>query len=719
MKQPNHKAAKTVGYSLLSMALATATFIPAVAVAVDSGQDVLPSGDSPKKSDSQEPGTAAKTPASKDETVYVHITADGSVKSEEVNATLKNPDGAEALSDASSLKDIKVEDGDGVYSGSPSDMVWSAGGQDVTYKGASDAEAPIDVRVTYKLDGKVVSPEEIAGKSGRVSVRYDYVNKSKTTVEVNGTKQEVYTPFVAVTAILLDSDVFSKVAVTNGKIVEDGNRTIVVGYAMPGLEESLDLSGEDVDIPGYFEFEADAKDFELKSALTMASPNLFDDFDLDIDVGELSETSSALRDAMGQIVSGSNELAEATAKIADASSAMASGTQALSSQTATLPDSTAQMAQGAQGVSGGVAQLYEAAKNLDSKLLAIIGTSGSGAQSSGLSGAVENVTLLKEQAKQLYESLSGKSADDAALEGQGAASDEHLSQLAAQVSNEASAYEANAQNVRNAADQTATSTSQAQSDVLAAQATVQSIDLSAIEDPAVRAQVQSQLDAASSDLAAASQSTQAAGDSAQSLQSMSSNVETSAAEEAVGAFAEAAGARSVSAQSEGQPVTKEQIEAAKRLYEGLTALEAGLKQSVQALSTLEQQALSNGMLAPSAFPAVVQGAAQLAQGAGQLSNSAPELVGGIGQLTTGSSELATALQALASGTKELASGLQQFNDQGIAEIANAIDNRLAKPLTRFDAVTQAGKNYQNFSGITPGTKGTVKFVFETDPISAS
>ena len=716
MKQSKNNVAKSVGYSFLSLALASATLVPAVAIATESGEAVLPTVGPDKAKEPGSASTAPENPASKDETVYVYTKADGSVKNVEVRATLKNGDDAAELADSSNLSGIEVDEGDGVYSGSPSNMVWSANGGDVTYKGATDAAAPIEVSVTYTLDGKQVSPEELAGKSGHVVVRYDYANNSKETVEVNGASQEVYTPFVAITAVLLDGDVFSNVSPTNGRIVEDGDRTIVVGYAMPGLEESLDLSGNDIAIPGYFEFEADAKNFALKSTLTMASPNLFDDMDLDFNTSELSDVSGSLTQAMGQIVNGSSELTDAIEKISEAANAVSEGSSALAGQSSALPSSARQLATGAQVVSAGIAQVLASAQELDKGLLAVIGS----AEQPGLADAAANAGKLKQVANTLYESLKAStgSLGSSSLQTQSTSTNSELSNLAERVANEAAANQSAMQDVQNTAGQAAASTSQAQADVSAAQAAVQSVDLSAIEDPAVRAQVQAQLDAASASLSQANGSAQAAADAAASLQAASSAIDTSAATEAVSAFG-AVGSGTLSAQGTGDTSavtgSQEQIAMAKTLLDGLTALESGLNQAVEVLSTIEQM-VSGKMLDKSGLPALANGAAQVAQGASALSSQAPALVGGMGQLASGTKDLAGALGTLATGSQELTNGLQQFSDQGISALASTLDSKLVRPLTRFDAVAQAGRDYKNFSGITEGTKGSVKFVFETDSI---
>jgi putative membrane protein len=280
----------------------------------------------------------------KDETVYVFKNNDGSTKNITVSDWLKNGDKDKALSDVSNLKNITNTEGDQAYtSGNKNRLTWDAEGSDIYYQGSSDAEPPVDVKVTYKLNGKKVTPDQISGKSGKVKIRYDYTNKSK--VKENG--YTVYTPFVAMTAVILDNDNFKNVKVTNAKMVNDGDRTTVVGYALPGLAKSLDVSSKKVDIPDYVEVTADATDFSLSTSATYVSSNLFDDVDTgDTDLSKIGDRLNQMQDAMEKLMDGSNELQDGLSQLADGGDTLASGLKQAQSGTKQLSDGNGQVLSG-------------------------------------------------------------------------------------------------------------------------------------------------------------------------------------------------------------------------------------------------------------------------------------------------------------------------------------------------------------------------------------
>ena len=219
----------------------------------------------------------------KEETVYLISDASGNVQDTIVDEWLKNPEGKDELKDVSKLYDIENVKGEETFDQESTKLTWQAGGSDIYYQGHSDEEAPVAVKVTYYLDGEEISPEELAGKSGHVKIRYEYENNSKDG--------DVYTPFVMATGMTLDMEKFANVTGTNAKVISDGSRYIVVGYGMPGLEESLDLSGLDnldsltdlgLEFPEYFEVEADAIDFKLGMTVTVASVETLGEDDIDI-----------------------------------------------------------------------------------------------------------------------------------------------------------------------------------------------------------------------------------------------------------------------------------------------------------------------------------------------------------------------------------------------------------------------------------------------------
>lgn len=146
--------------------------------------------------------------------------------------------------------------------------VWDAQGNDIYYQGNIQKELPVGLSVRYYLDGKSVSPEELKGKSGKVTIRFDYENRQYETVQINGVNQRIYVPFAMLTGMILDNDTFQNVQITNGKLVNDGDRTVVVGLAFPGLQENLNLSRDDLSIPDSVEITADVTNFSLGMTVT-------------------------------------------------------------------------------------------------------------------------------------------------------------------------------------------------------------------------------------------------------------------------------------------------------------------------------------------------------------------------------------------------------------------------------------------------------------------
>ena len=210
----------------------------------------------------------------KEESVYLFSDANGKVRETLVSDHLINEDKAATLEDESNLTDIENVKGDEEYSQDGDKLTWQADGNDIYYQGKSQEEAPVSQKVTYYLDGNEISPEELAGKSGKVTIHFDYTNHSSYEETVNGEKQTVKVPFAAVTAMVLD-DSFDNIEVKNGKVSANGNNTIVMGYALPGIKESLGVSDSDfigdLDLPEDFEVTADVTDFKLETAMTIVA----------------------------------------------------------------------------------------------------------------------------------------------------------------------------------------------------------------------------------------------------------------------------------------------------------------------------------------------------------------------------------------------------------------------------------------------------------------
>ncbi len=320
----------------------------------------------------------------KDETVYVLARANGSVEKIIVSDWVQNTQDGDTIHDVTRLTDIQNVKGSETYTlGGDNTCVWDARGNDIYYQGFIDQELPVSVAVSYTLDGQPVSPEELAGKSGHVSIRFDYIHHEYELVDIGGRQEKIYVPFAMLTGILLDNEVFSNVSVSNGKIVNDGDRTIVAGLAFPGLQDSLGLDRDTLDLPEHVEITADVEGFTLETTVTLAANGLFNDMTyeaggLDGLDGKLDE----LTDAMDQLINGSSRLYDGLCTLLNSSKELVSGIDRLAA-------GAAQLKQGADGLSAGAGQLQ----------------SGAAALSQGLDALAQQNATLTEGAAQVFQTL--------------------------------------------------------------------------------------------------------------------------------------------------------------------------------------------------------------------------------------------------------------------------------------------------------------------------
>ncbi len=308
--------------------------------------------------------------AGKEETVYVVANADGSADNIIVSEWLKNEDGKETLEDKSDLKDIENVKGDETFAQKGDKITWQAGGKDIYYQGTTDKELPVTQKITYSLDGKEMSPEEIAGKSGKVTIRFDYTNHRKTTEIVEGEEYEVYVPFTVMTGMILPED-YSNVEITNGKVISDGNRKVAVGMAMPGLKDSLDMEEDDLDedvkIPEYVEISADVENFSLEMTMTIAMNDLLGGSDLSeaFDLSGLEDGVDTLSDASGKLVDGTTELSKGLATLAGSMKEFAAGIDTLKNGIENYTNGASQLNNGISTLSASSGTLIDGVTTLN------------------------------------------------------------------------------------------------------------------------------------------------------------------------------------------------------------------------------------------------------------------------------------------------------------------------------------------------------------------
>lgn len=347
--------------------------------------------------------------ADKDESVYLISDANGNVNKTIVVDHLKNKDKKDTLEDASNLSDIENVKGKEKFTQSGDKLTWQAGGKDIYYQGTATAEPPVTQKVTYYLDGKEISPEDLAGKSGKVKIRFDYTNTTSYTETVNGEKQTVSVPFAAVTGLVL-GDGFENIEVTNGKAEVSDSSSVVLGYALPGLKDSLgikdgDLDG-DVNIPEYMEMTADVKNFSMPAAMTFVV-NASDYVSTEgIDTSDIDDMINDLKDASTQLQDGSKTLAEGTDTLSDGLSTLqsklgtfASGVGTLQSGLKTYTDGVSTLSGGLNTLGNSIGALVSGADKLNSGAGQL--ASGSATLKDGLKSYTDGASQLNAGLNQL------------------------------------------------------------------------------------------------------------------------------------------------------------------------------------------------------------------------------------------------------------------------------------------------------------------------------
>lgn len=367
----------------------------------------------PKKSDKKLPGTKSSEAGDsdakassrnssdakprKEETVYAKIDGSGSVKSVTVSDQLKNISSQSKLEDISDLQDIINVKGDEAFSAMGKSVVWDTADADICYQGTTSKKLPVGIQITYKLDGKNISAADLKGKSGHVVIRYTYENKS-------GSKGKAATPFMMATGLILDEETFKNVTVENGRLISDGERNMVIGYGLPAMKNILGIEEKDLDIPDYFEIEADVTEYEPVEGLTIATNSIFNDLDTDEfdSLDELNDSMDELQDASSQLVSGSGELKNGIdtllassgtltdgidqlvsggGELQSGTSELADGSNELLDGSIKLADGSQELAEGNAKLADGTGQLYDGTKTL---------ADGAGELNLGLKTAAEN-----------------------------------------------------------------------------------------------------------------------------------------------------------------------------------------------------------------------------------------------------------------------------------------------------------------------------------------
>ena len=613
-----------------------------------------------------EAGPETEKALRRDETVYVIANTDGSVRQIIVSDWIQNGLAAAQVEERSELSQVEAVKGSATYTlGQDNARVWDAQGQDLYYQGSIEKALPVDMTVTYQMDGQTVTPGQIAGKSGHVTIRFDYENRQYEMVEIDGTEEKIYVPFAMLTGLLLDSDRFTNVTVSNGKLFCDGSHTAVVGVAFPGLQEDLAMEKDRLDIPDYVEIEADVKDFSLATAVTVASSGLFDQLDDEtlekLELGELTDGIGRMTDAMDQLMDGSSQLYDGLCTLLDSSQQLIDGVDRLCQG---LNELTAHNSQ----LNGGAKQVFES----------LIAAANSQLQTSGMTVpelTVDNYSQVLESLLQQLDGASAYAQSEARkkIEAAVAAQQEQVSAAVEQAVEQQVAAQ-----VEQAVEQ------QVWQQVLSAAGLTEETYDAGTAAGAIPQKQQEQLQAALK--------AQMASETIKGLisQTKAAKMESDEIRALIGQKTEQTMAELVEENLQSEEVQSQIRSAAEQASAGAQSIRS-LKEQLDSYQSFYQ-----GLLAYTA------GVAQARDGAAQLQSSLPALTDGVTRLRDGS--------------MELSDGLRQFREEGIQKLADALGGDLGQLSSRLKAIREAAQNYRSFSGDAEDMPSQVRFIYRMEAI---
>lgn len=253
----------------------------------------------------------------KDETVYTKQKSNGENYNTVVSTHIENNEKLDTIKDMTNLLNIENTNGEEAYTQDGNIVTWNAKGNDIYYKGESTKELPIKCNIKYELNGKEISEEEIVGKSGKVKITISYENKDEHIVEINGKEEKMYTPFVVVTGTIINNENNKNIEVKNAKLINDGTKTMLVGITIPGLQESLKLSNQDIELPEEIEITMEASEYEQNNIITFVTTNITQEDNTEISnkLEEIYSKVNTLQNASNELVNGTSELKNGTAKL--------------------------------------------------------------------------------------------------------------------------------------------------------------------------------------------------------------------------------------------------------------------------------------------------------------------------------------------------------------------------------------------------------------------
>lgn len=641
---------------------------------------------------------------SKDETVYVKQDASGAAAKITVSDWLKNV-GNGALTDASSLSDIQNIKGEETFSQNGETLIWNGTGKDIYYQGTTLRELPVTMQITYKLDGKELTGEELAGKSGHLEMTIQYKNHQKTTKHLNGKDVTIYTPFAMVSGLALSSDHFKNVEIDHGEVTSDSKNVMVMGMAFPGLEESLGLDGSDLNLefPDKLTITAEVTDCEMGSIYTIATTDVFNKLDLDsIDsFSDLEQSLNDMSDASHQLMDGASQLSDGLHTLDNKMGDFTSGVSVLNDGLQSLSKGGSDLVKGAGQLTEGITKIQNGADKLAANSTTL--TKGSASVKKGLKNLQSSVC-----GEDNPENLTGSSAQVA----------DGITNLTAGIGqvDQAMSYDSFKQALSAkgvdvgqvvASNEQVLKTLQSQLDTL--DTAIRQLEAAGQTSSAEYLQYTAQYETTSQILTTIKPLLQ--GNSqiiTDGVSSYLSGVKGSAEQKTGTSYLYASAQTLEGSYHQFDKGIRQLSTGVKELADSYDTFDSGLNTYVDGVNQLGES-----------LPAMADGISSLKNGAEKMGCGAIKLGDGGVTLKKGASSISSGVNKLMTGAAKLERGTKEFDKEAVEKLKEVYENNIKNAKDRLKLIKDCASNYKAFTGITEDMDGSVKFIMETEPIEVS
>lgn len=555
-----------------------------------------------------------------------------------------------------------------------------------------EKDLPIECKVTYTLDGKEMSAKEIAGKKGKVTISLKYTNKAEQQVWINGQNEKMYTPFLVVSGVMIDNKNNKNIEVNHGKVINNGDKTIAAGFAVPGLAQSLKLNNSELEVCDTIEISMETECFELKNIMTFASPKVFDSKTIKMsDFNELFSKVNDLQNASTQIEGGAKSLNDGIILLDTGIGTLKDGSDTLNGGVTALKQGANDLNNGANRLNNGYSAVDEGIRILNDK---------SGDLESGAKELATGTTMLAGGMNELSEGISG-AANSFSTINDGAQSAKDgiaaiVSEMNKQMStaSQAGTPQAVSDNINLISDlQTTNETLSAKLDDDTLDESVKSIleEQIRLNNESIEKLTASN-QCVQNTLQASEQSMKSLYDNLVVLQGGIDSIATG-----------------TSAMKDGLDTidnsTKTLATSSTALAKGAGSLHDGTETLSEGTSSLAEGSyqVANGIQDLS------EGTSSLVEGANALSNGATSLVQGVNSLADGSKQLVD-------GSGTLYDGIAKFNSEGIDNICNLINNNGKNLIRRIEKLQELSDSYDSFT--SDKKRDNLQFISIMDGINA-